>query len=324
MMKKVFALLLAAVMLLSLAACDTGKPNTPPETDPVEDNALSFTFTKFGKAKITILGAEMKKDEYDEDFMRIYYEYLNQDETAAGHTPFWTVNVEVTQDGEELDTDEFSSYDEEHVSEDLFGNYAVQPGVPVRNTMIIYCDPEGGPVEVACYVMVGSWAYNEEDVEWFKFQMDPKDLMPAPTEPFVIAPISEPTYAKSLPTSGTSTSYGNPFTLSLNGYELTTYDGEPALRVKMTYTHQHEWEMSPYNALPINVYQDGIALEQASTWYLDEVTPEDEAFEEDVATGETVNCNAIFLLRGESPAEIVVEQPLDDLRLGLTAYVNGQ
>ena len=169
--------------------------------------------------------------------------------------------------------------------------------------------------------MMGSWAYNEEDVEWFNFQMDPKNLMPAPEEHYVIQLIANPTYAKDLPTSGTSTSLSNPFTISLDGYELTTYDGQPALRVKMTYTHQHDWEMSPYTALTINAFQDGIALEQGSTWYLDDVTPEDEAFEEDVAQGETVTCNAIFILRGESPVEVVVEQPLDDTRVGLTCNV---
>ena len=318
-MKRFIAILLAAMLLLSLAAC--GGKQAPAPEEPEEDDALSYTFTKFGKAKIKILGAEMKQDEDGEDFMRIYYDYLNMDETAAGHAPCYSVKVEVTQGGEELDTDEFSAYDDAHVQEDLFYNYVVQPGIPVRNTIIVYCDPEGEPVDVALHVMVGSWGYNEDALEWFKFQIDPKNPMPAPTTPYEIKPIPEPVYAKDLPTSGTSTSASNPFSISLNGYELTTYDGEPALRVKMTYTHQHDWEMSPYSALTINVFQDGIALEQASTWSLDDVTPEDEAFEEDVAKGETVECNAIFLLRGESPAEVVVEQPLDDTRVGMVCTV---
>ena len=62
-------------------------------------------------------------------------------------------------------------------------------------------------------------------------------------------------------------------------------------------------------------------MEQGTTWDLEEVTAEDEAFEEDVAKGETVKCNAIFILRGENPVEVVVEQPLDDTRVGLTCNV---
>lgn len=323
-MKRLFALLMAAVMLLSLTACSKGGTEKPAGTTGAaseEDNSLSFTFTKFGKAKITILGAEMKKTEDDEDFMRIYYDYLNMDETAAGHSPVLALDLKITQGEEELDEDEFTADDAHHVPEDLFYNCAVQPGIPVRNTINIPCDPEGGPVDVALHVMIGSWAYNEEDVEWFKFQMDPKNLTPAPATPFEIQPIANPTYAKDLPTSGTSTTGSNPFTISLDGYELTTCDDQPALRVKMTYTHQHDWEMSPYTALTINAFQDGVALEQGTTWDLEEVTAEDEAFEEDVAKGETVKCNAIFILRGENPVEVVVEQPLDDTRVGLICNV---
>lgn len=320
-MKRLFAILLAAALLLSLAACGETKAPAGETSAPEEESALSFTFTKFGKAKITILGAEMKKDEDDEDFMRIYYNYLNMDETAAGHAPVLALELELKQGDEELYDDEFTADDEHHVPEDLFYNCAVQPGISVRNTINIYCDPEGGPVDVALHVMVGSWAYSEEDVEWFKFQMDPKNLTPAPAAAYEIQPITEPTYAKDLPSSGTSTSGSNPFTISLDGYELTTYDGEPALRVKMTYTHQHDWEMSPYSALTINAFQDGIALEQGTTWYLDDVTAEDEAFEADVAKGETVECNAIFILRGKNPVEVVVEQPLDDTRVGLVCNV---
>lgn len=340
-MKKVIALLLTAIVFMNLAACGATKPNpkegtvgigkndisgenaasTEGNTAPTEENTLSYTFTRFGNAKITILGAEMRKDEYDEDFMRIYYEYVNNDKTAAGHIPSSSVMLEITQNGEELYDYAFTSDDEAHVQEDLFYNCAVQPGIPVRNTIIIYCSPNDGPIDIAMHVMVGSWAYNEEDVEWFKFQMDPENLMPAPTEPYVIQPITNPVYALGLPASGTSTSSINPFNIVINGYELTTYDDQLALRVKLTYTHQHEWEMSPYTALNIFAFQDGISLEQVDTWYLDDVTPEDEAYENVVAQGETVECNAIFLLRNNNPVEVVIEQPLDALRVGIICTV---
>lgn len=193
-MKKLIALLLALAMVLSLAACGAKEPAVDEPDDPIaevpgeevsdedateEDPAAdlpSFTFTRFGKAKITILGAEMVEDSYGDTFMRVYYEYLNMDETAAGHTPCLALTMEITQGEEELYHNEFGEYDDERIPEDVFYNCAMQPGIPVRNTINIYCDPEGDPVDIGMYVMVGSWAYNEEDLEWFKFQMDPKDL----------------------------------------------------------------------------------------------------------------------------------------------------
>lgn len=323
-MKRLFALLLAVLMLLSFAACGDKKPaGNDPATEEENDNAPSFTFTKFGKAKVTLRGAEFVKDDDDEDFLRVYIDYLNMDATAAGHSPCSALEIQATQNGEELDTDEFGADDECHILEDLLFQYQVQPGIPMRTVINIYCSPEDGIVDVALHAMIGSWAYNEEDVEWFKFQIDPANMMGAPKKAYEIKPIAQPTYAKDLPTSGTSTSGGNPFAISINGYELTTCDGQPALRVKMTYTHQHDWDMSPYSALEINAYQDGIALEQGSTWDLDDTTAEDEAYEAEITKGTTVECNAIFLLRGENPVEVVVEQPLDDLRAGITCQVNG-
>ena len=332
-MKKFLTVLLMLVLVLALVACGGSKDpenNNEEETKNVngnetldneeEDDELSFTFTKFGKAKITIKGAELKKDEDDEDFIRVYYDYLNMGEYAVGTDASSALTVEVKQGEEEIDIDEFGENDEDHVQEDLFYYSCMYPGTTLRNTMIIYCDPEGGPVEVACHVMIGSWMYNEEDVEWFKFTLDPKNLT-APKDTYEIKPIENPTYTKDMPKSGTSTTVSNPYTLSLNGYELTTCDDKPAIRVKMTYTHQHDWEMSPYTAVLINAYQDGIALEQATAWDIDEPTDEDEAYEEDVKKGDTVECNALFILRGDNPVEVVVEQPLDDTHIGMLCTV---
>lgn len=327
-MKKLLTLLLMLVLVLALVACG-GKGNTgdDDEKNPanngenVEDDALSFSFSKFGKAKLTIRGAELKQDEYGDDFIRVYYDYLNTGDSTASTAPVYSVNVEITQGDEELDTDEFTEDDEDHVPEDLFYNYCMYPGTTVRNTLNIYCDVDGGPVEVAMHVMIGSWAYNKDDVEWFKFTLDPKNLMGAPKDEYKIKPIENPTYTKNMPKEGTSTSGSNPYTVSLNGYEIITCDDKPAIRVKMTYTHQHDWEMSPMSALNINVFQDGIALEQGSTWDLDEATEADEAYEEDVKKGDTVECNAIFFLRGGNPAEVVIEQPLDDTHIGMLCNV---
>lgn len=324
-MKKLFALFLIAALLLTLVACGS-KENNPDKSSEqettlsAEEAALTHEFDQFGKGRIKIVGTELDTDEDGETFLRIYYDYTNTADTAASQDGD-AMHFTLTQNGEELEDVSFWYPDDEGcIADDLYNDLCVQPGVTIRRTALYYCDPEGGVIDVSCYLMVGSWAYNPDDVQTFTFQVDPADLMGAPA-PYEIKPIADPAYAKDLPASGTSTSASNPFTISLDGYELTTYDNQPALRVKMTYTHQHDWEMSPYTALTLNAFQDGIALEQADTWYLEDVTAEDEAFEADVAKGETVKCNAIFILRGENPVEVVVEQPLDDTRVGLVCNV---
>ena len=61
-----------------------------------------------------------------------------------------------------------------------------------------------------------------------------------------------------------------------------------------------------------------VALYRAWEGFFEETTPEDEAFGEDVEPGATVQCNAIFMLRGESPVDVVVEAPNVEMRVGVT------
>jgi hypothetical protein len=75
-------------MALNLAACSGDEPvetqatennaaQATPQTDPAEEepNALSFSFTQYGNTRITLVGAEFIKDDWDEDALRIYYDY---------------------------------------------------------------------------------------------------------------------------------------------------------------------------------------------------------------------------------------------------------
>lgn len=74
-MKKTLAILLALVMVLTLAACGGGgkKPaetTAPKETEPAVQ-LPNFTFTQYGDAKITIVGAEFAKNDEEEDILRV-------------------------------------------------------------------------------------------------------------------------------------------------------------------------------------------------------------------------------------------------------------
>lgn len=330
-MKKVFALLLALALVFSLAACGgeknpketTGAPapgNDPGVTETTEPavELPSYTFTQYGNAKLTILGAEFAKDDEGEDFLRIYYDYTNTSDTAVSAYPGTALHyMSVTQDGKECQVISFDKYDECAIPEDLGYNNGVLPGLTNRHTMLIRCDPAGGPVEVSCYIMIGSWMYEPDQVKCFVFQMDPKDL-PSVPEPLKVAPITNPTYAVGLPTTGTSEKYS----LSIDAWTLAQgNDGEKVLRVMLTMTSHEQTDAWPPSMIAtVEAYQDGIALPWFSNWDL-EATPEDEAFDEDLYPGETVHYNALFLLRNDSPVEVVAEQQYDDLRLGTVCDV---
>ena len=133
-MKKMIAFVLTAVMLLSLAACTgnpapTDGPGTAPtsdpavETEPTVEAYASYDFTQYGKAKIDILGAEFIKDDYDEDVLRIYYNYTNTGDSACARYPGRTLYFKsITQDGNDIHVDYFGILDECAIPEDL--NYS--------------------------------------------------------------------------------------------------------------------------------------------------------------------------------------------------------
>lgn len=320
-MKKTLAILLALVMVLTLAACGGGgkKPaetTAPQQTEPGVQ-LPNFTFTQFGDAKITIVGAEFAKNDEEEDILRIYYEYTNTStgDKARGHYPNTAVDfISVTQDGSDCEEYTFTPWDETCIPEDTNDNLYVQPGRTMRNTMCFRCDPNGGPVKVSCYVMVGSWMYDADSIEAFEFEVDPANLMGAPA-PFALPAIAEPTYTDGMESAGV---YGNSeHEISINGLELTKdYDGADVVRVKLTVTNNGEESMSPALICDLELYQDGIGLHYPTTWDMAEPTAEDEAYETELEPGETVECNALYYLRNQNPVEVVIESPNADTRLG--------
>ena len=334
-MKKIIALLLAFVMVLGLAACGGGNneetqgtvnqndpvtDQTAPtdDTEPVED-PYSFAFTQYGSGKIQIVGAEFTQSDYGDDLLRIYFDYTNQDGPGIYH--YLSNELEffsITQDGK--DCERYSAYSSNDfiVPEDLNFETNLQPGCTNRYTMLIECDPNGGPVKLSCYLTVGNLIYDPNEVEPFEFEIDTENLMGAP-EPFVLPAITDPQYTAGLSASGVL-DYPMDSEVSIDGIELTKdYDGKDVLRVKLTVTNNGDEPLTPALLCYMTLYQDGVSLPEVVTWdlYDEDVTAEDEAFQEDLYPGETVQCSALFHPRNQSPVEAVCENlTQSDLRLG--------
>ena len=173
-------------------------------------------------------------------------------------------------------------------------------------------------MKVSCYIMIGGWMYNENDIKLFEFEIDPDNLMGAP-EPFVLPAITDPTYTSGMSASG---KYDYPLDseISIDGIELTKdYDGKDVLRVKMTVTNNGDEALYPSLICKTELYQDGVSLPWVNaTWDMDSdmVTDGDIAYEEDLYPGETVECSALFYPRNQNPVEAVIENVNAELRLG--------
>ena len=330
-MKKILALLLVLAMLLSMAACgkkedtlETDDGNNPLAIDTTsvegtEPDPWSYEFTQYGNVRIKIVGAEATQNDWGEDLLRIFYDYTNTDDTANGHHPNTALNfLSITQDGEECITYDFQADDETALPEDLNHENYVQPGCTNRNTINILWNPNGGIVKVSCYIMIGGWAYNKNDIKPFEFEIDPDNLMGAP-EPFVLPAITNPTYTSGMSASG---KYDFPLDseISINDIELTKdYDGRDVIRVNLTVTNNGEEELTPAMMCLLELYQDGVSLPWVNaTWDMDSdvVTDGDIAYEEDLYPGETVECSALFYPRNQNPVEAVIENVNAELRLG--------
>lgn len=335
-MKKIIVLLLALAVLISFSACSKEPTEGPIESiteveqtesldsgtesseAEVEDFAFTHEFTQYGNGKVKIVGAEFTKDDDGEDLLRIYYDYTNTDDTANGHCLNTALNfISITQDGNECNTYGADSDDEFIIPEDLNDTNYIQPGCTNRNTILVRCDPNGGNVKVSCFLMIGGWVYNSNEVKPFDFEIDTKKLMGVP-EAYVLPEITDPKYTANMSASG-PLDFPLNAEVSIDGIELTKdYDERDVLRVNLTVTNNGEEALMPAQICSTELYQDGVSLPWGSLWDMnsDNITAEEEAYEEELDPGETVQCSALFYPRNQNPVEAVIESVNSELYLG--------
>lgn len=324
-MKKIVTLFLVFVMVLSMTACGKKDPGTDePETsnnpvaaeptveeaavveaEVVEDDEFTHTFTQYGNARIKIVGAEATKNAIGEDVLCIYYDYTNTGDRADGRCPNDSLRfLSITQDGEECKNFLLEG-------SELY----IQLGCTNRNTFTVRWNPDGGVVKVSCYIMIGDWIYEIDDIEPFEFEIDPNNLMGVPA-PFELPAITEPTYTSNMSASG-EWDYLVNSEVSINGIELIRdRDGRDVVRVNLTVTNKGEEETGASFMSEMVLYQDGVALEHVSSVVLknEDVIDSDERHK--VSPGETVEYSKLFYPRTKSPVEVVIEEGHSDKRLG--------
>ncbi|MBQ3094091.1 MAG: DUF5067 domain-containing protein [Clostridia bacterium] len=285
--KRILAMLLAVMMMLTLAACDD-KPETPETPDtPDAPAAVQLPTAEFTDYTVKFVGAETVAGEEGANLLRLYYDFTNKSEETE--SPMSAISFDFVQDGSVL---EDTVWAEEEAEEDGNEWLELRPGASLRCIEEIALLKNEGVVTVTVY----DFTYDEDTL---KFDVDLKALPGKPAEAFVIAPVADPKFTDGLPNKGT---YEEDYEVSVDSVERTKgEDGEDLIRVFYTFTNNADEEENMWFSTDIVVFQDGVELEEG---YPAEETDTDEAYNEDIATGKTISASVCYELLSDSPIEV--------------------
>ena len=297
-MKKLISLLLALVMVISLAACGGGgeasndpskTTESPKETEaPTEHKGFDVQTITSGDFEITVLGAELIKGMKEVPAIRIYYQFKNNASYTAKGVDDLTLKV--TQNGEAIGT----VFPIEGIKEDDNKEYYIRPGATIRCTSVRELADETTPV----VFVIGDYSAAEK----LEVEFDLTALPGAPADAFEIAPVVDPQSLVGLAAEGTlDEKYG----VKILGVEKTAdRSGNDALVVHYSFTNNSEKEVSFNSAVKAKVFQDGIQLRPASP--ADSQSPAYKMRTEKCAPGTTVEVDLYFVLISTSPCEVEV------------------
>lgn len=254
-------------------------------------NTAGSGYVGHDKFYIEIIGAEGFTDVDGEPAIRVYFNFTNK---FGYPVDAWnSLDIRASQDGNEL----VEAYAWETVG--AVGNlhYKIRPGISIQCAYEFKYNPNGGGVELS----VLSWdeGYDGGTV---KATYVPDNLPGAPA-PYVIKPVSDPTWTANIPGEGTLDDYY--YVSVLDAELLSDLNGNPAIRVYYDFTNNSSSYISLGEALFAYTYQDGISLDVS---YAPQEIDTDVNFDTQIAPGTTIRASRVFSLRNStSPIEAEIE-----------------
>lgn len=307
-MKKILAIMLALVMLLTLAACGGNKDNnggkTPSgndaeqTTDAPKDTSLAKGewSNKSGAFALALVGAELFDDEDGEKAIRVYFDFTNKESSYTTSFTDEKNDITLTQNGEELD-DTRAVYGED-VAEVENHKKNVRPGVTIRCVGEYVLNAETGKVALEVT------AHNTDNAV-LTYELDLAALPGAPKEAFVAKEIAAPDFNNGWAESGTITDYykrdvKNGFAIK-NAEFVDGVRDTKLIRVYFEFTNNREDSTDLFKSVDLRVYQDGIQLVEGQS---NELCDSDLAFSNTVEPGQTVTVSNTYILTSDSPVEV--------------------
>lgn len=292
--KSTLAILMALLMVLSLAACGEKAPATDngddaSKTDKVE--AFEETKIELDACTINVLGCEQIKDYDEKPAIRVWFDVTN----TSDDTCYTNYNYEftATQDGYEL-TETSASYDTtvDAASTSLL---EIRPGVTIRTCEEYNFKEDGGTITVGF-----NNYYSEEEPVTINF--DPKNLPGAPKEEFEIEKVADPQWVKDLKAEGVYEAYDVKYDIKIEKCEFVEgYEGEKLIRVYYDFKNNSAEEESFNMNVTHSAFQDGIELPIS---YAKEKVAEEDNYSVEVEPGKSVKLAYCYELRTDSPVEI--------------------
>ena len=319
-MKKILAVLMAIMLVLSLAACGG---NTEETTAPADDTTVAEETTaedagaealakgewenKTGKFAVALVGAELFNDEDGVKAIRVYLDFTNKDGSYTTTFSDETQDIVFKQNGEELN--ETNAVYGEDVAE--FGNQRknIRPGVTIRVIKEFALNAETGNVDF-------EFTAKKQESVTLSYTFDVAALPGAPEEAFVAKTISAPDFNAGWQESGKVTDYYNKdakHDVVIKNAEFVDGTKDTKLiRVYFDFTNNDTEAEDFFDACDIMVFQDGIQLEEGQAT---ELCDTDMAFSKDVDAGATVTISNVYILTSDSPVEVEINDIWEDTGL---------
>lgn len=300
-------------MALTVASCgedtatdapskESEKPASVEEVSeaPSQDSAKFQPVSKtIGDYDVSVIAFEDFDDHEDNAAMRIYYEFTNTSEETTYASSELTFYAK--QDGYEL-AYTFAGF-EEDVPEYAIDSCDVRPGVTVRCVEEFSYKRDGGEIVVT---IEDFWS--DETIE---INLTPDMFNGRPAEDFEIKAIDNPTWTDDLAYEG---QISDEYSVSIGDAETFEDEGDQIIRVYFTFTNNSDVAVSPFMAITLEAFQDGVELETAMLLW-DNIEADD-AYSEDVQPGATVTAAETFILRSDSMVEVEVSEFLSEIILG--------